>query len=179
MLELFKYEMANLLADQADAELGDHKRGLGSGDLPAIQSERVPCLLNAAACRLRLAESAGDPDDVIGAQTVGGQTTAADHCTHVLELLGEVHKAGARAPARAKAHYRAAQAHCLLGNWREAWEAAGASRALQPASAEARALQQRAQQGLRAVQRAEAASARNGATASEGNRDIVEKEVDL
>ena len=37
---LARYEMANLCRDQQAAELGDHKRGLGSDDLPAIQ--KVP-----------------------------------------------------------------------------------------------------------------------------------------
>ena len=36
-LDMFKYEMANLLRDQQQAELGDEGRGLGSEDLPAIQ----------------------------------------------------------------------------------------------------------------------------------------------
>ena len=36
------------------AELGDHKRGLSSDDLPRIQKVRVPCLLNSAACHIKL-----------------------------------------------------------------------------------------------------------------------------
>ena len=53
-LDLFKYEIANLCRDQRGAELGDLGRGLGSDDLPAIQKERVPCLLNSAACHVKL-----------------------------------------------------------------------------------------------------------------------------
>ena len=61
-LELFEYERANLGRDQEAAELGDLGRGLGSDDLPAIQRLRVPCLLNAAACLLKLDEKAHGAD---------------------------------------------------------------------------------------------------------------------
>ena len=53
-LQMFAYEMANLLADQEKAELGDEGRGLGSEDLPNVQKVRVPCLLNSAACHIKL-----------------------------------------------------------------------------------------------------------------------------
>lgn len=39
-LDMFKYEMANLVRDQQAAELGDEGRGLGSEDLPRIQKVR-------------------------------------------------------------------------------------------------------------------------------------------
>ena len=45
--------MANLLRDQEAAELGDHKRGLSSDDLPNIQKVRLDGLPNPLAYRTR------------------------------------------------------------------------------------------------------------------------------
>lgn len=75
---------------QVGAELGDEGRGLGSEDLPSIQRVRVPCLLNAAACHIKL----------------GGH----EHLCKALAACEEVIKANPPAEKRAKAHFRSAQA---------------------------------------------------------------------
>jgi len=93
--------MANLCRDQQAAELGDHKRGLGSDDLPAIQQVRVPCLLNSAACHLKLG-------NVSGAQAgEGGSLSTA--LTTALRCCAEVLQAGPPAAQRAKAYFRMGQ----------------------------------------------------------------------
>ena len=120
-LDLFKYEMANLLRDQEAAELGDLGRGLGSDDLPAIQRVRVPCLLNSSACYIKL----------------GGKK----ELTRALECCAEVLQAGPPAPQRAKAHFRVGQAHCALENFRESWVALTQAQELNPGSREVRNLQ--------------------------------------
>lgn len=131
-LELFKYEIANLLADQEDAELGDEKRGLGSEDLPRIQEVRVPCLLNSAACLFKLRRY-----------------------TEVLGCCEEALRAHPPSERRAKAHYRSAQANLELGNPREAWASLQTARALHPGSKEIRELQLVASRDLKALKSAE------------------------
>jgi len=93
--------MANLCRDQQAAELGDHKRGLGSDDLPAIQQVRVPCLLNSAACHLKLG-------NVSGAQAGEGGSLATA-LTTALRCCAEVLQAGPPAAQRAKAYFRMGQ----------------------------------------------------------------------
>ena len=150
--------MANLCRDQQAAELGDHKRGLGSDDLPAIQQVRVPCLLNSAACHLKLG-------NVSGAQAgEGGSLSTA--LTTALRCCAEVLQAGPPAAQRAKAYFRmgqvsatpcrglpwlghgtdcrrsshAWQAHVGLGNPREAWAALVQAQEINPSSREVREL---------------------------------------
>ena len=110
-------------------------RGLGSDDLPAIQRLRVPCLLNAAACLLKLdgkaqgagqaggeaaGEAAGQGAGEARGEAVGGETRPA---LTALSRCAEVLRAGPCAASRAKALFRQAQAHAALHNWREAWQA--------------------------------------------------------
>ena len=142
-VDLFRFEVANLARDQREAELGDTGRGLGSDDLPRIQAVRVPCLLNACACLLRLAKAGGGGVDADGGGA-GGAIAVTEgvrvQLLRVLDLSDEVLKASPPAPTRAKAHYRRASAHVALANWREAWAELELARALQPASADVREL---------------------------------------
>ena len=118
-VDLFRFEVANLARDQREAELGDTGRGLGSDDLPRIQAVRVPCLLNACACLLRLAKAGGGGVDADGGGA-GGAIAVTEgvrvQLLRVLDLSDEVLKASPPAPTRAKAHYRRASAP--LANWR-------------------------------------------------------------
>ncbi|KAL1520670.1 hypothetical protein AB1Y20_022240 [Prymnesium parvum] len=155
-LDMFKYEMANLLADQQAAELGDEGRGLGSDDLPRIQRVRVPCLLNCAACHVRL----------------GGHA----HWCEALACCEEALRAHPPAPHRAKAHFRAAQAQLALGNAREAWAALETAQALTPGSREVRELQRAVSRELKALKAAEREH-RDGMMATEMNhRQIFRQE---
>ena len=113
--------------DHQAAELGDAGRGLGSDDLPAIQSLRVPCLLNAAACLLKLdeeaqaaAQAAAQAGREAGGEAAGGESR---HALAALSRCTEVLRAGPCAASRAKALFRQAQAHAALHSWREAWQA--------------------------------------------------------
>ena len=147
-LNLFDYEMANLLRDQEAAELGDHKRGLSSDDLPKMQAVRVPCLLNSAACHIKL----------------GGR----DHLTKALDCCAQVVQAAPPAEKRSKAHFRTGQAHFLLENYREAWAALQQAQALNPASREVRALQAKVSYELKQLKAAERES-RDGLMTTELN----------
>ena len=147
-LDLFKYEMANLLRDQVGAELGDEGRGLGSEDLPAMQKVRVPCLLNSAACHIKL----------------GGH----DHLCKALACCEEVLKAHPAAEKRAKAHFRSAQANHALGNHREAWASLQTAQSLNAGSREIRELQEAVSRELKALKTAEREN-REGMMATEMN----------
>ena len=122
-VDLFRFEVANLARDQREAELGDTGRGLGSDDLPRIQAVRVPCLLNACACLLRLAKAGGGGVDADGGGA-GGAIAVTEgvrvQLLRVLDLSDEVLKASPPAPARAKAHYRRAPMRLVsvaLSDW--------------------------------------------------------------
>ena len=138
-LAMFKYEIANVARDQEAAELGDLGRGLGSDDLRKINKARVPCLLNSAAAKLKLAAAAageeaappGVPPPTPGLQPVARGDASKAHLISALEDLSEALKSGPAAQVRAKAHFRAAQAHAGLENWREAWSAASLAQPLQ------------------------------------------------
>lgn len=154
-LELFKYEMANLCRDQQAAQLGDEKRGLGSEDLPAIQQVRVPCLLNSAACLLKM----GDNESLLRA----------------VDCCAEVVRAAPPAGQRAKANFRAAQAHKALGNPREAWEALQTAQQLNPSSREVRELQLAVSRDLKALKQAEREH-REGMMSTEMNHSQIFKQ---
>ena len=154
-LELFKYEMANLCRDQEQAELGDHKRGLSSDDLPNMNRVRVPCLLNSAACHLKL----------------GGK----GHWTKALECCAEVLQAGPPAAQRAKAHFRIGQAHFALQNYREAWEALLKAQELNPGSREVRSLLSSVSYELKQLKVAERES-REGMMGTELNHKQILKQ---
>ena len=153
-LELFKYEMANLCRDQEAAELGDHKRGLGSDDLPAINKLRVPCLLNSAACHLKL----GSPKNL----------------TKALECCAEVLQTGPPAAQRAKAHFRVGQAHFALQNYREAWTALVQAQELNASSREVRQLLAKVSYELKQLKVAERES-REGMMGTELNHKQIFK----
>lgn len=186
VLETFKYEMANVARNQQDAELGDLGRGLGSNDMPRIQAVRVPCLLNSAAARLRLsaqqaeaeAAAAGDtePTAPAGLQPAARGAASKALLMQALEDVAEALRARPAAPVRAKAHFRAAQAHAGLENWREAWSAASLARELQPGSAEIKALQLQVQREMRLLQRSERESKRQGAFGTDTNADILRRD---
>ena len=102
------------LSSHQAAELGDHKRGLGSDDLPKIQKVRVPCLLNSAACHIKLGSKAD--------------------LTKALGCCAEVLQAAPPAAQRAKAHFRVGQAHFALENYREAWTSLVQAQEMNPSS---------------------------------------------
>ena len=147
-LNLFDYEMANLCRDQEAAELGDHKRGLSSDDLPRMNAVRVPCLLNMAACHIKLASR--------------------KHLTKALECCALVLQAGPPADKRSKAHFRIGQAHFHLENYREAWVALTQAQELNPSSREVRALQAKVSYELKQLKVAERES-REGLMSTELN----------
>jgi len=156
-LELFQYELANLVRDQQEAELGDLGRGLGSDDLTRIQKVRIPCLLNAAAANLHL----------------GDAGLGSHHFTAALENLSGVLQAGATAAVRAKAHFREARAHLALDNVRQAWQSATLARELSPHSSEIRDLQLQLQRRLRELKKVEKSSARQGAFGVQTNQRLL------
>ena len=147
-LNLFDYEMANLCRDQEQAELGDHKRGLSSDDLPRINAVRVPCLLNSAACHIKIKTKASLPK--------------------ALECCALVLQAGPPADKRSKAHFRCGQAHFALENYREAWVALTQAQELNPSSREVRALQAQVSYELKQLKVAERES-REGLMTTELN----------
>ena len=140
--------MANLCRDQQAAELGDHKRGLSSDDLPNIQKVRVPCLLNSAACHIKL----GTKTDL----------------TKALGCCAEVLQAAPPAAQRAKAHFRVGQAHFALENYREAWTSLVQAQELNPSSREVRTLQAKVSYELKQLKVAERES-REGLMSTELN----------
>ena len=189
-LETFKYEIANVARDQQGAELGDLGRGLSSDDLPRIQAVRVPCLLNSAAARLKLAVQEANaeaermraegrmppPPPPAGLQPVACGEASKGLLMQVLDDVAEALRARPAAAVRAKAHFRAAQAHAGLENWREAWSAASLARELQPASAEIKELQLKIQRELRLLQRSERESKRAGAFGTGTNANILQRD---
>jgi hypothetical protein len=184
VLDTFKYEMANVARNQEDAELGDLGRGLGSTDMPRIQAVRVPCLLNSAAARLKLgaqqaeAEAADNPQPPtpLGMQPAARGAASKALLMQALEDVAEALRARPAAAVRAKAHFRAAQAHVGLENWREAWSAVSLARELQPGSAEVKALQMQVQREMRLLQRSERESSRQGALGTDTNVDILRRD---
>jgi len=183
-LAMFKYEIANVARDQEAAELGDLGRGLGSDDLRKINKARVPCLLNSAAAKLKLAAAAageeeappGAPPPTPGLQPVARGDASKAHLISALEDLSEALKSGPAAQVRAKAHFRAAQAHAGLENWREAWSAASLARELQPGSAEVKEVQLKVQREMRLLQRSERESKRQGAFGTGTNRNLLDRD---
>eukprot|EP00965_Chrysotila_dentata_P163620 5402692-Pleurochrysis_carterae.AAC.1 len=102
-------------------------------------------------------------------------TTRASHMTSALEAVAKVLQAAPAAPVRAKAHFRAAQAHSALGNVREAWQSASIARELRPDSDEIRELQLRLQHSLRELQRSEQA-ARGGVFKRAAHLDLLARD---
>ncbi len=154
-LDLFKYEIANLVRDQEGAGLGDEGRGLGSDDLPAINKVRVPCLLNCAACHVRLGTR--------------------EHLLKALDACRDVLQACPPAAQRAKAHFRTGQAEFGLENYREAWAALSAAQALNPSSREVRSLQAKVSYQLKQLKVAERES-REGLMTTELNHKQLFKQ---
>ena len=157
-LQLFAYEMANLCRDQQAAELGDHKKGLSSDDLPKMQKIRVPCLLNMAACHIKL----GSRPDL----------------TKALECCAEVLQATPPAAQRAKAYFRMGQAHFALENFRESWTALVQAQELNPGSREVRSLQSKVSYELKQLKVAERES-REGLMTTELNHKQLFKQEKL
>ena len=155
-LQLFAYEMANLCRDQEAAELGDHKRGLSSDDLPRIQKVRVPCLLNSAACHIKL----GTKKDL----------------TKALECCAEVLQAAPPAAQRAKAHFRSGQAHFALENYREAWTALVQAQEMNPGSREVRQLQAKVSYELKQLKVAERESREGLMTTELNHKQLFKRE---
>jgi len=184
VLDTFKYEMANVARDQRAAELGEAGRGLGSDDVPRIQAVRVPCLLNSAAARLRLAaqaaqaepKAAGAPPAPAGLQPVARGAGSKALLVAALADVAEALRAAPAAAVRAKAHFRAAQAHAGLENWREAWSGLALARELQPGSAELKELQLKVQREMRLLQRTERESTRQGAFGTGANSNLLERD---
>ena len=99
----------------------------------------MPCLLNAAACLLKLGEKAqaaaqGAAQAAAQGAAQGAAQAAGEaageaaggerrHALTALSRCAEVLRAGPCAASRAKALFRQAQAHAALHNWREAWQA--------------------------------------------------------
>ena len=155
-VQLFAHEMANLDRDQEGAGLGAQGRGLSSDDLPRIQGVRVPCLLNAAACHIK----------------IGG----ADHLVKALERCADVARGAAVPAQRAKAFFRMGQAHHALQNHREAWDALLQAQMLDPSSREVRALQKAVSLALKQLKGAERES-REGLLTTDAHERQLSKEA--
>lgn len=155
-LQLFAYEMANLCRDQKEAELGDHGKGLGSDDLPKMQRVRVPCLLNSAACHIKL----GSKPDL----------------TKALEYCAEVLQATPPAAQRAKAYFRMGQAHFALENFRESWTSLVQAQELNPSSREVRALQLKVSYELKQLKTAERESREGLMTTELNHKQLFKRE---
>lgn len=72
----------------------------------------MPCLLNSAACHIKLGQAAAATQGGIGGESRTRLGKALECCAEVLQ-------AGPPAAQRAKAHFRIGQAHFALENYRE------------------------------------------------------------
>ena len=135
-----------------------------------MQAVRVPCLLNSAACHIKL----GTPKS----QSVAPNASQRESLTKALSCCAQVLQAGPPADKRSKAHFRIGQAHFGLQNYREAWVSLVQAQELNPASREVRNLQAKVSYELKQLKVAERES-REGLMTTELNHKQLFKQEKL